>query len=266
MQFKDIVKFLQSEMNKQGEDLVVDGDPGPKTQAALRNFDVGVVVKRIPKDDSLPADGKITTGRDPDEGTEPWYRRMFNACQVDPGRESMLQDTLRRIENGMDQYLDVARRLKATNPQNFAYILGAIHWKEASCDFRGCLHNGEKIIGTGRKTTIVPKGRGPFATWAEAAIDAIGIESKRWTKLLSGSQDIGDILYALERYNGTGYISGAGKAETSPYLWACSNINDDRGKYVADGKFDPNASTQSTCGAALILKEFYKQGSFDVTV
>jgi len=82
--------------------------------------------------------------------------------------------------------------------------------------------------------------------------------------LIAGGNDIGDILYALERYNGSGYISGAGKAETSPYLWACSNINDDAGKYVSDGKFDSNASTQSSAGAAVILKELYKQGKFKI--
>lgn len=208
----------------------------------------------------------ITTGQDPDEGTEPWYRRMFVACLVNADKATQLKNTLAIIEKGIPRYFEVARRLGARNPDQFAFILGAVHFKEASCDFRGVLHNGEKIVGTGRKTTIVPKGRGPFATWEDSAVDAIGIESSRWKNLLFGSNDVGDILYALERYNGTGYITGAGRAETSPYLWACSNINDGRGKYVSDGKFDPNASTGSTCGAALILKEFYRQGKFQVTV
>lgn len=217
-----------------------------------------------PKAGTVPAP-KITTGQDPDEGTEPWYRRMFAACEIDPGKEAMVRNAMKTIENGFARYMKVAQLMKAKDPQNFAYILGCVHFKEASCDFRGVLHNGEKIVGTGKKTTIVPKGRGPFATWEDAALDAIGIESKRWGKLIQGGQDIGDILWALERYNGTGYISGAGKAETSPYLWACSNINDDKGKYVSDGKFDPNASTQSTPGAALLLKEFWRAGKFQIS-
>ena len=264
MNFQDLIKKLQSAMNAQGERLTVDGDPGPKTKAALSHFAVQIVLTPA-KAPQVPG-GKVTTGVDSDEGTEAWYRRMFVACQVDPGKEQQLANTLKLIEKGMAQYREVAKRLGAKNPEQFAYILGAVHFKEASCDFRGVLHNGEKIVGTGKKTTIVPIGRGPFATWSDAAVDAIGIESKRWGNLVNGSTDVGDILYALERYNGTGYISGAGKAETSPYLWACSNINDDRGKYVSDGKFDPNASTQSTCGAALILKTFFNQGKLVLSV
>ena len=162
--------------------------------------------------------------------------------------------------------MTVATLLGAPKPELFAWILGAIHFKEASCSFKGCLHNGERIIGTGKKTTIVPIGRGPFATWEEAAVDAISMNPKRWEKLMGGSTDIGDILYALERYNGTGYITGSGKAETSPYLWACSNINDGVGKYVSDGKFDSSASTGSSAGSALILKELFKAGKFKASV
>lgn len=208
----------------------------------------------------------ITTGQDPDEGTVPWYRRMFNACEIDPGKEAQVRNTLALIEEGFDRYLTVATLLGAPDRELFAHILSTIHFKEASSSFKGVLHNGERIIGTGRKTSIVPKGRGPFKTWEEAAVDAINLTPKRWEKLMAGSTDIGDILYAIERFNGTGYITGAGKAENSPYLWACSNINDDKGKYVSDGKFDLNASTGSTAGAALLLKELFKAGKLKVTV
>lgn len=211
----------------------------------------------------------ITTGQDPDEGTEPWYRRMFDACEISPGKEAQVAKSLKLVESGMDRYRTVAKailhpNMKTNVVENFSRILGCIHFKEASCDFRGVLHNGEKIVGTHSKTSIVPKGRGPFATWEESAIDAINMSPSRWSALLSGSIEIGKILFALERYNGTGYITGAGRAETSPYLWACSNINDGRGKYVADGKFDPNASTGSTAGAALLLKEMARKGSFNI--
>lgn len=219
----------------------------------------------LPGDSQIPS-GKITTGQDPDEGTQPWYRRMFAACKVNSGKESQLKNTLSLIEDGYDRYLAVAKILGAALPENFAWILGAIHFKEASCSFKGVLHNGERIIGTSKKTSIVPIGRGPFSTWEEAAIDAISMNPSRWKKLMEGSTDIGEILYALERYNGTGYITGAGKAETSPYLWACSNINDGVGKYVSDGKFDSTASTGSSAGAGLILKELAKAEKFHVTV
>lgn len=201
---------------------------------------------------------EITTGQDPDEGSIAWYRRMFLACQVLPEKSKQLKSTVELVESGLAKYLSVAKRLNALDPLNFAWVLGVIHFKEASCNFMGVLHNGEKIVGTDKKTSIVPIGRGPFKYWDDAAVDAIKMNPKRWDKLLKGSKDIGEILYALERYNGTGYLTGSGKAENSPYLWACSNINDGAGKYVSDGKFDPMAKTGSTCGAALILKSIYE--------
>lgn len=230
--------------------------------SVYKTSDIVAARKWKPKAGTVTA--PITTGSDPDEGTEPWYRRMFEACKVNPGKEAQLERTLATIERGMPRYREVAERLGAENVENFAWILGAIHFKEASCDFDGVLHNGEKIVGTGKKTSIVPKGRGPFSSWEDSAVDAIAIESSRWRKLVAGGADIGDILWALERFNGTGYITGAGRAETSPYLWACSNINDGRGKYVSDGKFDPTATTGATAGAALILKELARLGKFVV--
>jgi lysozyme family protein len=82
-------------------------------------------------------------------------------------------------------------------------VIGVIHYRESSNDFRGVLHNGQKIIGTGKKTTLVPKGRGPFSTWEEAAIDALAnchphlAKNKDWS--------IGNTLDKLESYNGLGY-------------------------------------------------------------
>jgi lysozyme family protein len=265
MKFSDFIKDLQKAMNAQGEALEVDGDPGAKTRAALEEFDASLTVVKVGDEPSAPpVDGPITTGQDADEGTAPWYRKMFARCKVSPGKESMLKSAVAQITRGMPQYREVAKRLGAEDVENFSFILGAIHFKEASCDFTGVLHNGERIIGTGKKTSLVPKGRGPFSSWADAAVDAIGIESTRWVKLLANEGDIGDVLWALERYNGTGYISGAGKTETSPYLWACSNINDGKGKYVADGHFDSGASTGATPGAALILKNLSESGLFKV--
>lgn len=38
-------------------------------------------------------------------------------------------------------------------------LIGAIHYRESDFDFGAALHNGDKIIGTGRKTYRVPAGR-----------------------------------------------------------------------------------------------------------
>lgn len=204
----------------------------------------------------------VTTGRDPDEGTVPWYRRMFELCKIDRGYEGAVAADVNTVLRGEARYRLVEEKTGVP-----WWVIGAIHFKEASCNFAGVLHNGEKIIGTGRKTKLVPAGRGPFATWEEAAIDAITLNGARWAKLRAGSRDIGEILYAAERYNGSAYLSktsDAGK-ENSPYLWARSNINDGFGKYVRDHVFDPNATTQKTTGLAVILKELAKAGKIKLT-
>lgn len=48
MNLKDLVKKLQIEMNKQGESLVLDGDFGPKTKAALDKFDLAMTLSKKP--------------------------------------------------------------------------------------------------------------------------------------------------------------------------------------------------------------------------
>lgn len=127
-------------------------------------------------------------------------------------------------------------------------VIGVIHYRESSGDFRGVLHNGQKIINTGKKTTLVPKGRGPFNTWEEAALDALNVcppyaaKNKDWS--IAGTLDI------LERYNGLGYRN---KGLPSPYLWAGTDQYV-KGKYVADGKYDPNHVDQQLGVAPILMK------------
>jgi lysozyme family protein len=93
----------------------------------------------------------------------------------------------------------------------------------------------------------VPKGRGPFASWEAAAIDALDVcppHASRWTDWSAGGA-----LTLLEQYNGLGY---AARGLPSPYLWAHTDQYVS-GKYVADGHFDPNAIDHQL-GCAVLLK------------
>jgi lysozyme family protein len=127
-------------------------------------------------------------------------------------------------------------------------MVAVIHLREAGESdigkWKGVLHNGEKIVGTGKKTRIVPIGRGPFNTWHDAAVHALKEKKfhlfKNWTP--------GAMLAALEPYNGYGY---RGKGLRSPYIWASTN-HQQRGKYVRDHVFDPSVmDTQVGCAAQL---------------
>lgn len=126
-------------------------------------------------------------------------------------------------------------------------VIAVIHYRESSGNFAGVLHNGQKIIGTGKKTTLVPKGRGPFSSWEQAAVDALmncapyAGKNKDWS--------LANTLEILERYNGLGYRK---KGLPSPYLWAGTDQYV-KGKYVADGKYDPNHVDRQLGVAALLI-------------
>lgn len=224
----------------------------------MRNFTVieGYLVGRPSGEKQLPDPPK--SGRFAfSEGTPEWYLAAYKEMEFDKGYENAIHGDTQTVLRGKARYMALEQSVGVP-----WWIIGGIHFKESSCDFKGCLHNGERIIGTKRKTSLVPAGHGPFDTWEEAAIDAI--QGKRWDKIRSGSRDIGEIFYAVERYNGTGYLTGAGREETSPYLWARTSINDDFGKYVKDGVFDKNAPTNKTTGFAAIVKELERFGEIKI--
>jgi lysozyme family protein/peptidoglycan hydrolase-like protein with peptidoglycan-binding domain len=128
-------------------------------------------------------------------------------------------------------------------------VIAALHYREASNDFKGVLHNGEPIIGTGRLTRLVPANRGPFATWEESAIDALTMPPHKLQEV--DSWTIERACYEIERFNGFGYRNHHPEVK-SPYLWSFSN-NYSSGKYVADGQFSSSA-VDKQCGTMPILK------------
>lgn len=158
-------------------------------------------------------------------------------------RSTVINAAAAKIEANRKRYVTVS---KATGvPWD---IIGVIHYRESSNDFAGVLHNGDRIIGTGELTKKVPKGRGPFSTWEEAAIDALVNAPPQLAKNKDWS--IGATLDALERYNGLGYKR---KGLPSPYLWAGTDQYV-KGKYVADSKFDPNHVDKQLGTAAILMK------------
>lgn len=130
---------------------------------------------------------------------------------------------------------------KFPNPIRW-YHIACLHQMEGELNFNTYLGNGQSIY---KKTTIVPKGRGPFPSFEAGAIDSI-IQEK-----LNLVQDwsVGNTLEILERFNGWGY---ANRGINSPYLWSGTN-HYNKGKYVSDGKFDPNYVSRQI-GIAPIMK------------
>lgn len=157
------------------------------------------------------------------EAVKSEYTRLWAGMIV--RREAEAVAAAARLYKSRDIYLAVQKACGVP-----WMVVAILHMREASGDFRGILHNGEAIIGTGRLTRLVPKGRGPFATWADSADDALRM--KGLDKITDWS--IERICYVAECYNGPGYRA---HGVHSAYLWAGSN-NYTAGKYIADGVWD----------------------------
>ncbi|MCS3692001.1 lysozyme family protein [Bradyrhizobium elkanii] len=123
-------------------------------------------------------------------------------------------------------------------------FIAVAHERESSQDWAGSLAQGDPW---NKVSTHVPAGRGPFKSWEEAAIDALVNCAPR--AALNKDWSIGGTLTMLEQYNGLGY---ANKGIPSPYVWSGTDQYV-KGKYVADGKFDPNAVDQQLGCAGLLL-------------
>lgn len=106
------------------------------------------------------------------------------------------------------------------------WLIAVLHMRESDANFGTYLGNGQSLK---RRTTIVPKGRGPFASFEDGAVDALRIdrltEVKDWR--------IEKALYYCEIFNGAGYHN---KGLPSPYVWGGTN-QQKPGKYVRDGVF-----------------------------
>lgn len=174
------------------------------------------------------------------EATKNGYGAMWRTIKIKASDADSVDRFARKIIAGEAAYKNVEA---ATGVPWF--FIGALHMRESSCSFAGVLHNGEKIIGTGRKTTLVPRGRGPFKSWQEAAVDALKLKNLQnvpdWSIERMG--------FEAERFNGLGYTN---KGVNSPYVWAGSN-HQQPGKYIADHVWSSTAH-DTQIGTMTVIK------------
>lgn len=130
------------------------------------------------------------------------------------------------------------------------YMIGALDSMECDNHPLGVLHNGELIVGTGKKTKLVPAGRGPFASKLDSIVDAL-----KYDGLLGKKMSLGEMLKWAEKYNGMGYKS---RGVMSPYVWAGTDRYT-KGRFVRDRVFDANAVSKRA-GVAAIFKELERRG------
>ncbi|TYL95948.1 alpha/beta fold hydrolase [Bradyrhizobium rifense] len=127
------------------------------------------------------------------------------------------------------------------------WFVALVHHREANFNFDVYLGNGQPLH---QVTTLVPKGRGPFPSFVDGAVDALRLQQ------LGGKTDWGvaRALFRLEALNGFGYHR---RGIRSPYLYGGSHLygppEAKAGKILADGTFDPNA-IDPQIGAAVVLR------------
>ena len=147
----------------------------------------------------------------------------------------------------------VATRLVMSKPRYQAisgktgvpwFVIAVIHERESGQNFTKSIAQGDPW---NKVSVHVPKGRGPFGSFEEAAIDALtkcapyAANWKDWSA--------GGTMTLLEQYNGLGYSN---KGLPSPYIWSGTDRYA-KGKYVADGVFDPDAVDKQLGCAGLII-------------
>ena len=157
---------------------------------------------------------------------------------------SLASDNAKRWNNAKmargSEFAAVAGKLVAAKPRYQAvaaktgvpwFVIAVIHQRESSQNFGRSWAQGDPWNDV---STHVPKGRGPFKSLEDAAVDALvncppcAARNNDWS--------VGGTLALLERYNGLGY---ANRGLPSPYIWSGTDQYV-KGKYIRDGVFDAN--------------------------
>jgi lysozyme family protein len=172
------------------------------------------------------------------------------------------QDAYRSDWNGMTitrlaPTMVQAKNIFANKDRLVACPIGVVPWfvigitlcREAGSplDFNCCIQNGQRIIGTGRKTTLVPAGEGPWDTFEDCVADGLqqdGLSEIPWDDGWGPEH----VAYFEENWNGWGYKE---RGLPSPYDWGGTSVQKP-GKYVSDGVFDPNVMDTQIGAMALL--------------
>jgi len=242
---KELLKEIQTKLKLLGYYTVpVDGIYGIKTAAAWGSFKkdymqanwniVGAgsleVLERLVKALPVGLDSELAK-----------YQDLYKKAIVDTDKTNQINTAINLYVNNISKYNLVSNTTKVPS-----HIIFCIHYREATCDFKTHLHNGDSLA---KRTKNEPKGRPvkgePPYSWTESAIDAIQYDGL--DKVTDWS--IPSALKRLEGYNGLGYKM---KGLLSPYLWAGTSLYNG-GKYTSDGHYNPDA-IDAQLGCVVLIK------------
>ena len=167
----------------------------------------------------------------------PEYAALLAAMRIDPVRENELAERaavlLKLVDRHRDEWAEVTARTGVPRLWGIASFE-----RESSSDYSRSPAQGDRWD---RVSVHVPKGLGPYADWGDSCVAAycidklneVGASNWTWTRA----------CYEGELYNGFGPRA---HGRHTGYLWSWTNIYTS-GKYVADGKWDPDVRDQQ-CG------------------
>jgi lysozyme family protein len=188
---------------------------------------------------------------------KPRYQELFDTCKIRSSWLPRIEEFVQKIVSLRSTYYE-AIQAQTTAPW---WFIGILHYREATFA-ETHLHNGDPLTG---RTYHVPAGRpeappanGIAYTFVESAVDALRLKTYDQVQ----DRSIPAWLWRFEMWNGWGY---AMRGINSEYLWNGTNhfgSGNNRGKFVADGRFDPNATSEQV-GAATLLWYFHYKGMLD---
>lgn len=211
----------------------------------------GAMLRRHNSQQRAPQPEGALEAAPPFEVLQPEYDKLFASCVVRQERNSEVAWHVQKLLQYRPRYEAVGAATAVP-----WWFIGVVHALEASFSFSAHLHNGDPLSG---RTVQVPKGRplvwNPPNDWEASAIDAITYDKLAHV----GDWTVARSLHRWERFNGFGYHA---QNINSPYLWSFST-HYTKGKYVKDGRFDPEAVSRQ-CGAAVMLRALQAAGAVKV--
>lgn len=156
----------------------------------------------------------------------PEYTQLLAAMKPRPDQAKRIDDLAVKLLGYRPRYEAVT----AVNGVPVVFIATSFH-REASSDFSKNPAQGWPLNSISR---IIPRN-GPFKSWHDAALAAYRLNGLDKVGAANWTWEL--FCFYGEMFNGFGYRDY--HAMHTPYLWGGTNIQT-RGKYVADGKFDPD--------------------------
>jgi lysozyme family protein len=202
----------------------IDGIPGTKTQLGLEAAE-HAELNSIGAVSAIPVDTQVPR--------PPNYTQFRN--QIRPEQQQDFLAFKNNWDREQEHYAMVAKDADIPAP-----LIAALHWRESNANFHAYLHQGDKL---GRPAINVPKNIPIFPDsrqgWHDAAVHALGMKKKikEEFSIHRETTDLNALCAFAEAYNGYGYKN---KGLPSPYVLS-GTTGYQKGKYVSDGKFDPNA-------------------------